>query len=124
MIFNYVNDFNIESINIPNGEFTWVNHTKKGKTISFDNGFSAILYNFRLNENELSKKRLLFSDNFDISVMDQNFLLSDSVHVLHAGEIILSTSNKSVSIKDASLYPDIESNNYDQLTTTYQVSWS
>ncbi len=122
LIFNYISDFNIENIAIPDGKFTWVNHTRKGKTISFDNGFSAQLYNFRLNENELDKKRLLFSDNFDISVLDQNFLLSDSVHVLHAGEINLSTSNKSVSFKNASLYPDITSKNYDKLTTTYQVA--
>ena len=122
LLFNYVNDFNINSISIPDGQFTWVNHTRKGKTITFDNGFSAVLDNFRLNEDELDKKRLLFSDNFDISLMDQNFLLSDSVHILHAGEINLSTLNKSVSIKNASLYPDINSENYDQLTTTYQIA--
>ncbi len=122
LIFNYINDFNIKNIAVPNGKFTWVNHTKKGKTISFDNGFSAQLDNFRLNEAELNKKRLLFSDNFDISVLDQNFLLSDSVHILHAAEINLSTLNKSVSIKDASLYPDIKSKNYNKLTTTYQVA--
>ena len=122
LIFNYISDFNIKSINIPDGEFTWVNHTRKGKTISFDNGFSANLNNFRLNEAELSKKRLLFSDNFDISLMDQNFLLSDSVHVLHAGEINLSTSNKSIRIKNASLYPDNKSDNYKKLTTTYQIA--
>ncbi len=122
LIFNYISDFNIKNIAIPDGKFTWINHTRKGKTISFDNGFSAQLYNFRLNESELNKKRLLFSDNFDISVLDQNFLLSDSVHILHAGEINLSTSNKSVSFKDASLYPDINSKNYQKMATTYQVA--
>ena len=43
LIFNYINDFNIKSITIPNGKFTWVNHTRKGKTITFDNEFSATL---------------------------------------------------------------------------------
>lgn len=122
LIFNYINDFNIKNIAIPNGEFTWVNHTRKGKTISFDNAFSAELKNFRLNENELDKKQLLFSENFDISLMNQNFLLSDSVHVLHAGEIKLSTLNKSISVKNASFYPDINSKKYDQLSTTYQFA--
>ena len=122
LLFNYINDFNIKNITIPDGKFTWVNHTRKGKTITFDNDFSATLDNFRLNETELTKKRLLFADNFDITVLDQNFLLSDSVHILHAGEINLSTKNKRVTIKDASLYPDIKAGNYDRLTTTYQVA--
>ena len=122
LVFNYLNDFNIKKIEIPNGELTWVNHTKKGKTTSFDNEFSASLENFRLNENELNKKRLLFSDNFDISVKDQTFQLSDSVHIMKAGEINLSTAKKSVKIKDALLYPVITSKNYKTLPTTFQVS--
>ncbi len=122
LIFNYMNDFDIKNITIPDGEISWVNHTKKGKTISFDNEFSATLENFRLNENELDKKRLLFSDNFDISVKDQFFMLSDSVHILRAGEINLSTKESSIHIKDALLYPVISSDNYNELPTTYQVS--
>lgn len=122
LIFNYLSDFNIKKIDVPNGELTWVNHTKKGKTTSFDNEFSASLENFRLNEEELNKKRLLFSDNFDISVKDQTFQLSDSVHILKAGEINLSTAKKNVSIKDALLYPLITSKKYKSLSTTFQVS--
>lgn len=122
LIFNYLTDLNIKKIEIPDGELTWVNHTKKGKTTSFDNEFSASLENFRLNEQELGKKRLLFSDNFDISVKDQTFQLSDSVHIMKAGEINLSTAKKSVSIKNALLYPVITSKKYKTLSTTYQVS--
>ncbi|HKI88595.1 MAG TPA: DUF748 domain-containing protein [Draconibacterium sp.] len=122
LIFNYLSDFNIKKIEIPNGELTWVNHTKKGKTTSFDNEFSASLENFRLNEKELNKKRLLFSDNFDISVKDQTFQLSDSVHIMKAGEINLSTAKKSVQIKNALLYPVITSKKYKTLSTTFQVS--
>ena len=122
LIFNYLTDLNIKKIDIPDGELTWVNHTKTGKTTSFDNEFSASLENFRLNEKELGKKRLLFSDNFDISVKDQTFQLSDSVHIMKAGEINLSTANKSVRIKDALLYPVITSKKYKTLSTTFQVS--
>ena len=122
LVFNYLSDFDIKKIEIPNGALTWVNHTKKGKTTSFDNEFSASLENFRLNENELLKKRLLFSDNFDISVKDQMFQLSDSVHILKAGEINLSTANSSVNIKNALLYPVITSEKFKELSTTFQVS--
>ncbi len=122
LVFNYLSDINIKQIDIPNGDFTWINHTKKGKTTSFDNEFSATLENFRLNENELEKKRLLFSDNFEISVKDQLFHLSDSVHILQAGEIKLSTANSNIKIKDALLYPVITSEKYKKLNTTFQVS--
>ncbi|QGY42337.1 hypothetical protein GM418_01300 [Maribellus comscasis] len=122
LVFNYLADINISQIDIPNGEFAWINHTKKGKTTSFDNEFSASLENFRLNENELNKKRLLFSDNFDISVKDQLFHLSDSVHILQAGEINLSTAKSTIKINNALLYPVITSEKYKQLPTTFQVS--
>ncbi|MFW6257429.1 MAG: hypothetical protein ACOC11_01470, partial [Prolixibacteraceae bacterium] len=122
LVFNYIHDFNIKRIAIPNGEMTWINNTRKGKTTSFDNEFSATLVNFRLNEDELNKKRLLFSDNFEIAVKDQIFQLSDSVHILRAGEIQLSTINSAVHIKDALLYPVITSGNYKDLPTSFQVS--
>ena len=122
LISSYIYDFDIKSIIIPNGEIKWINHTRKGKTTSFDNEFSAELENFRLNENELNKKRLLFSDNFNISIKDQLFQLSDSVHFLKAGEIHLSTANSSIRIKDALLYPAIASDNYRDLPTTFQIS--
>ncbi len=122
LIFNYLNDLNIKKIDIPDGELTWVNHTKNGKTTSFDNEFSASLENFKLNEKELGKRRLLFSDNFNISVKDQMFQLSDSVHIMKAGEINVSTANKSIRFKDALLYPLITSKKYKTLPTTFQVS--
>lgn len=122
LLFNYIYDFNISEINVSEGDFTWVNHTRKGKTTSFDNKFSATLENLRLNDQELNKRRLLFSDNFDISLRDQVFTLSDSVHILQAGEISISTQKSQVDIQNAFLYPDITSKNYKRLSTTYQVS--
>jgi hypothetical protein len=122
LIFNYIEDINISAFDIPRGTLTWINHTKKGKTISFDNDFSASLENFLLNEAELNKKRLLFSDNFEISVKDQMFQLSDSVHILKAGEISVSSKNNSVKIRGALLYPAITSEKYSKLSTTLQVT--
>ncbi len=123
LIFTYLSDFDIREIIIPNGDFTWINHTKNGKTISFDNEFAATLENFRLNKNELQKKRLLFSDNFNVSLKDQVFMLSDSVHILEAADINLSTKKSQVTINNAFLYPDINSSNYNRLPTTFQVSF-
>lgn len=122
LLFNYLTDFDIDKITVPDGEITWVNHTRKGRTTSFDNEFSATLEGFKLNQGELDKKRLLFSDNFNISIKDQLFQLSDSVHILRAGEINLSSAKSSIAIKDAVLYPAIASEHYHDLTTTFQVS--
>ncbi|NQU55427.1 MAG: hypothetical protein HQ522_23160, partial [Bacteroidetes bacterium] len=122
LVSNYIYDFNIKEISIPSGDFAWVNHTKKGKTTSFDNEFSATLKGFRLNENEFNRQRLLFSDNFNISIKDQMFQLSDSVHILKAGEINLSSENSSISIKNALLYPLISSKKYKHLSTSFQVT--
>lgn len=122
LISNYIYDFNIKEISIPKGNFVWINHTRKGKTTSFDNEFSASLQGFRLNESEMNKHRLFFSDDFEISVKDQVFQLSDSVHVLEAGEISLSSKTSSIKIKDAFLYPLKSSNKFQQLSTTFQVT--
>ncbi len=122
LVFNYLEDFDIRQFSVPNGKLTWVNHTRRGSTTSFDNEFSASLENFRLNEDELHKDRLFFSDNFDVTIKDQEFALSDSVHVLKGSEIKLSSVNQSVQVNNALLFPLITSSKYDQLNTTYQVT--
>ncbi|MBW6533625.1 MAG: hypothetical protein K0B11_01320 [Mariniphaga sp.] len=122
LIFNYIEDFDIRQFSVPNGNLTWINHTRKGRTTSFDNAFSASLENFRLNEEELPKKRLLFSDNFEISIRDQEFELSDSVHVLKGSEILLSSATNSVRVKNGLLFPLITSEKYHDLATTFQVA--
>lgn len=122
LIFNYIEDFNIRQFAVTEGNLTWVNHTRRGKTTSFDNAFSASLQNFRLNEAELSQNRLLFSDDFEISIRDQEFELSDSVHVLKGNEIILSSVTSSVRVKNGLLYPLVTSEKFQQLATTFQVT--
>lgn len=122
LVFNYLEDFDIRQFSVPDGKLTWVNHTRRGRTTSFDNEFSASLENFRLNEDELQKDRLFFSDNFDVTIKDQEFALSDSVHVLKGSEIRLSSVNHSVQVNNALLFPLITSPKYSQLNTTYQVA--
>lgn len=96
LIFNYVTDISINNASVPNGEITWINHASKGKTTTLSNKFDAELVNFKLNKEELDKKRLLFSDHINFSLRDQLFKLSDNVHFLQAGEIYFSTENSSI----------------------------
>ncbi len=122
LIFSYLEDIEISRFRISDGLLTWINHTRKGRTTSFDNEFSVILENFRLNDSERHKKRLLFSDNFDLTIKDQEFELSDDVHVLKGGKIRFSSSESGIYVKDALLFPLITSEKYNELSTTWQVA--
>jgi len=122
LLFNYIEDFDIDSFSVANGKLTWINHTGKGKTISFDNEFSASLNRFRLNNKELEKQRLLFSDNFNLTINDQQFELSDGVHVLKTGKINISSAESRLTVSDAHLYPLITSDNYEQLPVKFKIA--
>jgi hypothetical protein len=122
LLFNYMQDIDIRRFSVNNGYLTWINHTRQGETTSFDNEFSASLINFRLNNEELKKQRLLFSDNFEITIKDQEFGLSDNVHILKGSEISLSSARSSIKVKNALLFPLITSDRYNELATTWQVA--
>jgi hypothetical protein len=122
LLFNYVEDIDIRRFSIDGGLLTWINHTRDGETTSFDNEFSASLENFRLNQAELDKQRLLFSENFEVSIKDQEFELSDNVHILKGSEILFSSARSTIKVKDALLFPLISSESYADLRTTFQVA--
>ena len=115
LLNNYLTHIEIEEFDAPDGRLRLVNHSRKGKTIDLTNQFSLHLDHFVLNDDELNKDRLLFSDNFDLTLKDHLFKLSDNVHLLKAKEISLSSGNASVSISDALLYPSVSSAAYREL---------
>ena len=122
LIFNYVDDISIKNAAIPNGEVTWINHTKSNKSTRLSNKFDIELKDFRLNNSELDQKKLLFSENINLSLRDQLFKLSDNVHYLQADEINFSTEQSSVRFTNALFYPDITSPDYISKPTTFQFS--
>ena len=121
LLNNYITNTDIGQIDATNGELRLVNHSKKGKTIDLTNKFSLHLEHFVLNDNELRKKRLLFSDSFDLKLKDHLFKLSDHVHFLKAKEISLSSRKSSISISGALLYPDVTSPEYKTLPWHLQI---
>jgi len=122
LLFNYMEDIDIGRFSIDGGVLSWINHTRQGETTAFDNEFSAYLENFRLNQDELERQRLLFSENFEVTIKDQEFELSDNVHVLQGSEIIFSSARSMIQVKNAQLFPLISSERYDDLSTTWQVA--
>ncbi len=122
LIFNYLDEIAIGKVTVPEGEMLWVNHSKTGKTTTLDNKFSVELTNFKLNEKELGKKNLFFSENINFSLKDQLYKLSDNVHYLQAKQIDFSTEKSSIVFKDALFYPDITSPEYLKKPTTFQIT--
>jgi len=122
LLRDYITDIKIETFTAQDGDFNFVNHSKKGKTINLSNKFSLELEGFRLNEKELDSKRLLFSENFELKIKEHLFKLSDNVHFLKANEISFSSKSATGVIKNALLYPEISSEAYDQLPWHFQIS--
>ncbi len=122
LLNNYISHIEIGKINAPDGKIRFVNHSRKGKTIDITNKFSLALDHFVLNDAEIKKDRLLFSDFFELKLQDHLFKLSDNVHILQAGEISLSSKKSSIQISKALLYPDITSPDYKKLPWHIQVN--
>ncbi len=122
LLNNYIAEIEVNTIKTTDGKFRFVNHSKKGKTIDFTNNFTLKLDHFLLNDQELQKDRLLFSDYFELALKDHLFKLSDNVHYVQAKEINLSSKESSISINNALLYPDITSTEYKDLPWHLQVN--
>jgi hypothetical protein len=122
LLQTYITDINIREIAVNDGEFRFINHSRKGKTTNFRNQFSLNLSNFRLNEDELNSNRMLFSDAFSLKIKDHLFRLSDNVHYLKASEISFSSAESSGEIKNALLYPELSSADYNKLPWHFQIS--
>ncbi|RKD86487.1 AsmA family protein [Mangrovibacterium diazotrophicum] len=122
LVSDYITDIRIENFNVDDGDFQFVNHSRKGKTINLTNRFSLNLDHFLLNAAELHSKRMLFSDNFELKIKDHLFKLSDNVHYLKASEISFSSKNSTGTIKNALLYPEITSEAYSSLPWHLQIS--
>jgi hypothetical protein len=122
LISDYLVDIQINSVEIPEGTLRLINHSKKDKVISFNNRFSLLLGNMRINESSFNQKRLLFSDFVDFSVRDHLIRLSDNVHVLKAGEIGFSTRRKEIYATNAQMYPETASKDFPAVRWNIQLS--
>lgn len=122
LLSDYLTDIQVNSVEIPEGTLRLINHSKKDKTISFDNKFSLNLGNLRVNENSFNQKRLLLSDFVDFSLRDHVIRLSDNVHVLKAGEIGFSTRRKEIYALNARLYPETTSKDFSSVRWNIQLA--
>lgn len=122
LMSNYLDDIHVNTLEIPEGSIRLINHSKKDKTISFDNRFHLKLENMQINEEQFNQKRLLFSENVEFSVREHLIRLSDNVHVLKAGEIGFSTRKQEVFVTNAKLYPEPTSKDFSAIAWNIQLS--
>jgi hypothetical protein len=122
LLSNYLENIQLNKVDIPDGTIRLINHSRKGKTISLDNRFSLGMENTLVNKDQFGKKRLFFSEYVDFSVRDHLIRLSDNVHVLKAVEVGFSTKKKEVFAINARLYPEADSKAYSAVNWNIQIA--
>ncbi|MFV0376603.1 MAG: hypothetical protein ACK5JD_04785 [Mangrovibacterium sp.] len=122
LVADYMTDIQVQEIALTDGEFQFVNHNRKGKTINLTNKFSLNLSNFKLNEQEILSNRILLSERFDLKIRDHLFRLSDNVHFLKASEISFTSDKSSGLIQNALLYPDPENIDFKNIPWHIQIA--
>lgn len=122
LISNYLDDINIDNVDIPDGTIQLINHDRKGKTISLDNHFSLGLEKLLINKDQFGRKKLLFSEEVEFSVRDHLIRLSDNVHVIKAGTIGFSTKRNEAYLTNAKMYPEPNSTNFSTINWNFQLS--
>ena len=121
LVSNYLDEINLDKVDIPDGTIQLINHSRKGKTISLDNHFSLGLENMLINKEQFGRKKLLFSDQVELSVRDHLIRLSDNVHVIRAGTVGFSTRQKEVYLTNAKMYPEPNSQNFSTIGWNIQL---
>jgi len=122
LFFSYIKESRVRSFLINKGGLTLLNHSKEGKTIEADSRFSFQLKNFFISPDEVMKKdRLLFADQVDIVLEDHKIKLGDNIHFIEVKEMGASTAKKEIYLKDALLYPSLNSLRDQKPCTTFLV---
>ncbi len=125
---NYLPQVNINRIDIPNGEvrLKTIDDNNKIK-INIHNEFNIQMDDFLFSEDELTRKegkdniKTFFSDNAIFTVENQIFNIGDGVHKISADEISFHSKDNSLYIKNALMYPDLNSEKYNELKELYQL---
>lgn len=103
----YVKSLQIGYIKIHEGYFDLFIDQTSNKQASVVNNINIILTNFYLDEKEyIEKQRLFYSDYISVNINNYRMQLSDSIHILRAGRVLISTKNTEIYLKKIRLMPD------------------
>ncbi len=105
-ILKYVDRLKINKISVNNGFFDFYYHKSETQQ-TFLKSFTIGLYGFDLSDKKSSTKemRILHSDGFEIFLNDYQSLLADSIHILSAERLHVSTLKSEIYAKSIKLKP-------------------
>lgn len=121
IISKILHSLEIDLIIIRNGYFDFFIRKEDTRMASTANNLSIVLHNFHLDENAYKKRdKLFYSDDIEIFIKDYVLGLQDSIHVLRAEEVAVSTSKSLILINDVSLRPEqVKERDLDKLESGY-----
>ncbi|MDN5200137.1 hypothetical protein QQ008_02160 [Fulvivirgaceae bacterium BMA10] len=120
---NYLRSINIKKFNLNNGVFNLVTNTTSKANVLSQNHVSISADNFVLNkDSESNPNRIFYSDAIDVKLNDYVINLPDSIHILKAKEIGLSTAKSEIYLRSARLYPKSKRLDTVQLPAFYEVN--
>ncbi len=101
-----INSLHIPEFFIKNGKLTLINKTGKTSNTFLKSNFNIDITGINLySENQLTKANPLIADNIFIRLDNNQIFLKDSLHVVEASEVTLSTLKSEIIFKDISFKP-------------------
>ncbi len=102
----YVKSINVKKLNLKDGVFNFVKNTRYSSNLLSKNNISIVANNFVLNAQSGSQQnRIFYSDDIDVKLKDYVINLPDSVHILRASEVGISTKRSEIYLKSTQLHP-------------------
>ncbi len=106
-ISKYLNSLSIKNIDLINGYFDFFIRKDESKMVSTAHNITVGLTRFHLDEQAYIKRQNLFySDNIKLLIKNYVLGLKDSIHVLKANEVAISTDSAHIHAIGVSLMPE------------------
>lgn len=120
-ISEYLNSLSIKNIDLINGYFDFFIRKDESKMVSTAHNITIGLTRFHLDEQAYIKRQNLFySDNIKLLIKNYVLGLKDSIHVLKANEVAISTDSAHIHAIGVSLMPEqVQEKNLPLLSQSY-----
>lgn len=106
-ISRFLNSLRINTIEIQKGYFDFFIQKEDSRISSTANNISIELTEFYLDEETYKRRdKLFYSESIEASIKDYVLGLKDNIHVLRAGEVVISSRKSQIKVKKVSLRPE------------------
>lgn len=110
LIGQYLPKINSDTLVIKDGIIKYNSFQSNVNKVVFQTNFDLKLYNFNFDTLFIdSTKRVLFSDNFVISVNNMIINMKDSIHKIKINDVTINSEDSSIRAKEFNFYPENKS---------------